>query len=145
MKIKQLILKNFWLKVTAFFLAVVIWLYVVGELNKGTPEEKALFERVLPYKVAGKQVPVKAAIVGKPRPGYQVFAERVTIKPSACVILAPQGVLKGIQYVTTEDIDISEFTRSVSKEVRIKPIGRAGITVDNHVFVRVLIPIRRIE
>lgn len=47
---KQLIMQNFWLKVLALFLATLVWLYVVGELNKGTPEERALFERILPFK-----------------------------------------------------------------------------------------------
>ena len=39
---KRLVIKNFWLKVLALFLAVIVWFYVVGELNKGTPEEKTL-------------------------------------------------------------------------------------------------------
>lgn len=43
---KELIIKNLWLKLLALFLAVILWLYIVGELNKGTPEEKVLFEKI---------------------------------------------------------------------------------------------------
>lgn len=47
---RQLIAANFWLKVLALFLAIVVWLYVVGELNKGSPEEKAFFNKMMFYR-----------------------------------------------------------------------------------------------
>ncbi|MDD5450113.1 MAG: hypothetical protein PHO42_05910 [Candidatus Omnitrophica bacterium] len=46
---RRFIIKNFWLKLVALFLAIIVWLYVVGELNKGTTEEKAVIHRVLPW------------------------------------------------------------------------------------------------
>jgi hypothetical protein len=45
--VKQLIIANFWLKLLALFLSLIVWLYVAGELNKGSPEEKALFEKMM--------------------------------------------------------------------------------------------------
>lgn len=44
---KRLIIENFWLKLLALLLAIIIWMYVVGEANKGAPEEKAVFKRIL--------------------------------------------------------------------------------------------------
>lgn len=52
---RQLIVANFWLKLLAFFLAIIVWLYVVGELNKGSPEEKAFFEKMLFYRKGVKK------------------------------------------------------------------------------------------
>jgi len=141
---KQLIIKNFWLKMLALFLAFVVWVYVVGELDKGTPDERALLNRVLPYKLAAKSVPVKAAIVGSPRAGYHILNEAIIIRPSTCLVMAPQNLLKNINYVTTEDIDLSEFTRPVSKEARIKPIG-GGVMLEKDFFVRVVIPVKKAE
>lgn len=44
----RFITRNFWLKIVALFLAIIIWVYVVGELNKGSLDEKAFLERILP-------------------------------------------------------------------------------------------------
>jgi len=141
---KQLIVKNFWLKVTALFLAIVIWLYVVGELNKGTPEEKSLFERILPARVSAKEVPIKVVLIGKPVPGYTVLTEEISVKPYTAVVLAPRNLLKNIGYMATEEIDIGEFTKSTVKDVGIKPVG-PGIVFDKDFRVRVVIPVKKIK
>lgn len=141
---RQLIVTNFWLKALALFLALIVWLYVVGELNKGSPEEKALFLRIMPFKLYAKEVPIKVALVGKPRYGYQVAVEKVVVKPEAYAILAPRSIAKDIEYVTTEDIDIGEFTKSAAKEVKLKPIG-GGVVLDRNFMVKVVIPVHKIE
>lgn len=139
---KQLIVKNFWLKLLALFLAVVVWLYVVGELNKGTSEQKALLESILPSRLAAKQIPVKVAWVGKPRSGYRFLSEEISVKPSSCIVLAPQNLLKNISYLITEEIDISEFTKSIVKEVKVRPVG-PGVILEKDFYVTVVIPIRK--
>lgn len=48
---REIILRNFWLKILALFFAILVWLYVVGELNKGTPEERALFKKIINAKI----------------------------------------------------------------------------------------------
>jgi len=141
---KKLIIRNFWLKVLALFLAIVAWLYVVGELNKGTVEEKALFDRMLPYKLAAKEIPIKINLIGNPPPGYRVLNEAVSVKPSVCLILAPKNLIKDISYVTTEEIDIGKFTRSIAREVKIKPL-RGGIILEKYFVVNVVIPVEKIE
>jgi len=141
---KQFVVKNFWLKVLALFLALIVWFYVASELGKGTPEEKELFERVLPYRVSAKEVPIKINMIGQPHEGYRILNDRITIRPSACLILGPKSLLKNLSYVTTEAIDIGEFTKSIIKEIKIKPIG-AGIVLENDFMVNVAIPIEKIE
>ncbi|NQU74245.1 MAG: YbbR-like domain-containing protein [Candidatus Omnitrophica bacterium] len=141
---KKIIIKNLWLKVLALFLAVIVWLYVVGELNKGTPNQRALFERILPYRIEAREVPIKIALIGKPLNGYRVLHEKATVKPSTCIIMAPKNVLKNISHVATEDIDIGEFTKSVVKQIKVKPIG-GGVIVKGNFFVTVAIPIEKIE
>jgi len=141
---KQLVVKNFWLKVLALFLAVIVWLYVVGELNKGTPDEKSLFDRILPSRLAAKEIPIKVALVGKPRPGYHLLSEEISVKPSSCVILTSRNLLKNIGYLTTEEIDISEFTKSIAKEIKVRPVG-PGVILEKDFYVTVVIPIRKLE
>lgn len=141
---KKIIIKNFWLKALALFLAVIIWLYVVGELDKGTLEEKAVFDQFIPYKLTAKQVPIKIDLIGKPHEGYRVLNDSISIKPSHCVILASKNLLKSINYVMTEEIDVSVVTRSIAKQVRIRPMA-AGISFEKDFMVNVLVPIEKVE
>ncbi|MEI8176626.1 MAG: YbbR-like domain-containing protein [Candidatus Omnitrophota bacterium] len=141
---KKLIVENFWIKVFSLLLAMIMWLYVVGELNKGTPEEKAIFGRILPYKLEAVEVPVKVTLIGKPIAGYRVLNDRIVIKPSTCLIMGPKSMIKDIPYVTTEDIDLSEFTRSVVRQVRLKQVG-PGISLEKDFFITVVVPITKIE
>ncbi len=39
---------NIGLKITALILALVLWFYIVSELNKGTDEERQLLNKILP-------------------------------------------------------------------------------------------------
>jgi len=141
---KKIIIKNLWLKVLALFLAVVVWLYVVGELNKGPPNQRALFERILPYRIEASEITIKIALIGKPLEGYRVLNDKATVQPSSCIIMAPRNVLKGISHVTTEDIDIGEFTKSIVKQIKIKPMG-GGAILNGNFLVTVAVPIEKIE
>ena len=140
----RFIVKNFWLKVTALFLAVILWMYVAGELGKGTEQETVLFDRILPYKLIAKEVPIKVNLIGQPRPGYRVLNDQITIKPSNCMVMGPKNSLKTIQYVTTQEIDLGEMTRSVVREIKIKPPG-SGFVMEKDFFVTVVVPVQKIE
>jgi len=144
MKIKQLVMKNIWFKVLAFFLAVISWFYVVGELNKGSMSDKSIFDRILPRRMVAKQIPIKINLIGTPPKGYIVQNDKVSIKPSECIVLGSRSFLRRIEYITTEEIDMSEFTRSIVKRLKIKPVTR-GIIMEKDFFVNVVIPIEKIQ
>ena len=140
----KIILNNFWLKITALLLALISWFYIVSELNKGTPEEKTFFEQILPARISAKEVPIKVNLIGKPPAGYRVLDDAITIKPSSCVIMAQRNLLTNIPYLTTDEIDIGEYTKSVTKQVSLKPVGH-GIIFDKDSHVVVVIPVQKIE
>jgi len=141
--IKSFIMRHFWLKVTALLLAVIAWLYVVGELDKGTLQEQELFEKILPYRLSAKEVPIKINILGNPPHGYRVVLESVTITPSTCVIFASKNFLRNVEYIATEATDISEYTKPVTRRIKLKPV-RSGIILENDFFVDIVIPIEKI-
>lgn len=141
---RQLIVKNFWLKMLALLLAFVAWLYVVAELGKGTQQETSLIENILPYKVDAKEIPIKINLIGNPPAGYRVLNEKILVRPSSCVLIGPKGLLKKITYIPTEEIDIGKFTRSVSKDFKIQPTG-VGVLLEKSFFVSVTIPVEKIE
>ncbi len=71
------------------------------KLTKISPNKVALtFERI-----REKSVPVRARIVGDVAAGFKV--ESVKCTPSAVLITGPQGRLKPIESVSTENIDVA--------------------------------------
>lgn len=142
--LKDLIVKNFWLKVLALFLAVLSWFYIIGELDKRAPEGSAFFKQVLPYRMVAQDMPIKINLVGKPRTGYQVLYDKITIKPSSCVILAPRYLMQKLSSITTDQINIGEFTKPIVKKVHIRPVGH-GIILESDFVVDVVIPIKKIQ
>jgi len=46
--IRKFFTANIGLKLTALILAFMLWFYIVGELNKGSEEEKRFLNRVIP-------------------------------------------------------------------------------------------------
>ena len=140
---KKLVVKNFWLKVLALFLAVIVWFYILGELRKAAEKEGKVFERILPFRVSSKSVPIKATIVGQLASGYRIRYKDIEIKPDNYVLIGPKNMLRGIFFVTTEAIDVGEYTKPVTKKAGIETIG-PGIIADERFFVTVTIPIEKI-
>lgn len=138
------IVNNFWLKVTALFLAVILWMYVVGELGRGTEQEAVFFDRILPYKAVAKEVPVKVNLIGQPKPGFRVLNDQITVKPSHCIVMGPKNSLKAIQYLTTQEIDMGELTGSFVRQVKVKSPGQ-GFIMEKDFFVTVVVPVQKIE
>jgi YbbR domain-containing protein len=66
-----------------------------------TPNKVTLtFERI-----GEKRVPVRARIVGEAAKGFKV--EAVTCTPSAVEVTGPQGRIRPIEFVSTENIDVT--------------------------------------
>lgn len=136
----RFISSNIGLKFLALILAVVTWVYIVFELHKGTMEEMEAFHRILPSaNMASKVLSIKLNLTGEPPPGYIVQYEGVVIEPPSCVIVGPQSVLNRLSYVKTQEINVSEYTKTFTKDVSIVSPLR-GFSVKDK-FVRVSIPI----
>lgn len=46
--IREFFTENVWLKIGSLLLALILWFYVVNELNKGSEEERQFLKRILP-------------------------------------------------------------------------------------------------
>jgi len=140
---RNIITNNTGLKLLSLFLAVLTWFYIVVELQKGTTTEIDTLERLLPYKIVSKQVPIKLSIAGEPQSGYYVSFDDIIVTPSTCVMLGPRSVLDRVSSVNTQKIDVEGYSRSITKDVSvIMPIKGVGI---REKFVTVTIPILKKE
>lgn len=140
---KSIILNNLGLKLLALFLAVVTWFYIVVELQKGTPEEREVLQRILPYRMVSKQIPIKLNLIGEPQKGYMVEYDKIVIEPSTCVMIGPGSFLNRLSAVNTQSIDISEYTKTFTKDISIISPTK-GVTMKEK-FVSVTIPIIKVK
>lgn len=140
---KNIITNNLGLKLLALFLAIITWFYIVVELQKGVVEEVGVFQRIFPYRVLSKPIPIKLNLVGEPPKGYVVDYDNIAIVPSKFIMVGPKSFLKKISSAITQPIDISEHTKTVVKDVSITPPA-PGIAIKDK-FIKVTIPIIKPE
>lgn len=140
---KKFMINNLGLKVISLFLAIIAWVYIVGELNKATPEERAALERLLPYRMTAKFLPVQLNLTGEQKDGYEVLTDKTTISPRGIMVVGPRSLLGRLSSVKTEPIDISDNTKNFSKDVSLMPLAK-GLSIKEK-FVSVNIPIQKIK
>ncbi len=122
MRIKNMIVNNFWLKVFSLILAVATWFYVFDIVNKDSHLKKdetaeEIFQR---YKYSVKEVPVKPVFTGRSPEGYRINFEKVKIEPATMHVFGPEEVIKDAEELTTERIDLNEYTRSSHIQVGVE-------------------------
>ncbi len=137
---KNYIFNNFALKIMALLLAVISWFYIMGEIEGTGYSQKSVFEFSFPERYADKMVPIKINITGLPAAGYHSSLEKVYLNPKYCLVVGPHSLVKHLDYVLTEAIDISGADKTVTKQVALQKIANLRLT-SNKKFVEVTIPI----
>ncbi len=139
MNIKRFFLHNIGLKLIALVLAIVSWVYIVGELSKATPEEAAALERLLPYRMSAKYIAIQPNVTGKPREGYEIQIDLISVMPEGIMVVGPRSLLDRVTFAKTEPIDISDHVKTFTKDISIMPLAK-GLSVKEKI-VTVTVPI----
>ena len=140
--IKNFFTQNIWLKIGSLLLALVLWFYIVNELNKGSEEDRQFLNKVLPSEgVVAKKLSIKALLVGSPRWGYTADPRKAVIVPDYCIVVGTRQLLSKIRFAYTTPIDISNVTKPFTKSVPLNPIA-PGIYMEE-TLVQVTVPIER--
>ena len=144
MKIGKLILNNFWTKMIALAFAITTWFYVINALDE-TGAEKAIVATVLPSyrRMITKKMYIEVVFAENAPEGYNLLVKDVKVEPPYFIVAGPRAILEKEEKLETVPIDISEYRKSVIKDVQIAPISR---TIDTEgLMVKVSIPIKKIE
>ena len=130
------------LKITALVLALVLWFYVVNELNKGSEVDRRFLNKVLPSEgVVAKKLLIKPVFIGAPRQGYIIDRRRVVIVPDYCIVVGEKDLLSRIPFAYTTPIDIRGISKPFTKSVPLNPIA-PGIFMEE-TLVQVTVPVER--
>jgi YbbR domain-containing protein len=142
-RFKGAILNNIGLKAFSLLLAVVIWFYIIGELNRLALEEEMGIAGQIAYKIIAKRLPIVPDIRGKITSGYRIREDDIAITPLECNVIGSKRLLDRITFVKTVPINVSEYTKPVTVRASLEPPSRKVKMIDT--FATVVIPIEKID
>jgi YbbR domain-containing protein len=140
--VKKALTEHIGLKLTALALALVLWFYIVNELNTGANEEKQFLNKVLPSEsVMAKKLPIKPILVGKTRYGYVVDARKAVASPEYVIVVGTKDLLSKIRFAYTMPVDVTGASHAVTRSVPLNPIA-PGVFMEE-TTVQVTVPVVR--
>lgn len=144
MRFGKWIVHNGGLKVIALVLAVITWFYVFNEIEHLHTKESSPAQLLPSYgKLISRKLYVKAIVIGEVSEGYRMNVNDVQIDPPYFVVAGPASVLRTVERLETEPIDISRYTKTTMVDAHILPIT-PSIDVGK-LTVKVTIPIKKAE
>jgi len=145
MNIKTIISNNFLPKIMSLILAAATWFYIydIVQLDHTPPIQESVEDVISRYKFSVKEVPVKPVFYGKSPSGYAVIFDAVRVTPSSVNVFGPEELMMEVDYLSTEPIDLAEYTRSVKLQLGLRSSVKALDIQDKTVTVD--LPIREIN
>ena len=138
---KRLHISNFGLKILSLILALLVWLYIVNEIQMGRINQVKSIPSFFGYEMTEKRVEVKPNIIGQPIAGFVVDTKNIIIDPKYLIVIGPKKYLRDIEYVYTEELDISEFTKDIRLAVKLSRFVKGYVPRKN--FINIVIPIQK--
>ncbi len=145
MRLGKILSNNFWPKVIALVLAIATWFYVIDLVDRDSfSQKKESMEEVMSrYKFMVKKVPVKPAFFGKSPKGYKVLMNDVVLDPPSIVIFGPEKLISEIEVLSTDNINLAEYTRTVKLRLGIQS-GVKALQLKNK-WVDVYLPVEAVK
>ena len=140
--LKKALTEHTGLKITSLALALVLWFYIVNELNTGANEERQFLNQVLPSQsIMAKKLPIKPILVGKTRYGYVTDARKAVVSPEYVIVVGTKELLSKIRFAYTLPVDVSGASHAVTRSVPLNPIAPGVFMEETN--VQVTVPIVR--
>ena len=131
------------LKLVALSVALVTYFYIHNEISN-TEKNKASDASYKLIKLTATKLPVKARVETAPPEGYRVLEDQIVTTPSQVTVIGPEALLDDALNAETSIIDVSEYTKTITKQVPLESV--AGIhLVGNPYVVDVTVPIEKIS
>jgi hypothetical protein len=138
----KLFTKNAGLKIIALILSLVLWFYVVNELNKGSEVDRQFLNKVLPSDgVMAKKLVIRPIFIGTPRSGFTIADNKTVIVPEYCIVVGQKDLLSRTRFAYTMPIDVRGISKPFTKSVPLNPIA-PGIFMEE-TLVQVTVPVER--
>ncbi|MDD5428688.1 MAG: hypothetical protein PHI58_05580 [Candidatus Omnitrophica bacterium] len=141
--IRKFFTKHIGLKFTALILSLAIWFYIVGELKRGSEEERQFLSRMLPREgMVAKKLSIMPIFVGKPRYGFTIDAKKAAVVPEYCIVVGTKDMLGKTRFIYTMPIDVSGVYKPFTRSVALNPVAPGVYTEET--LVEVTVPVEKI-
>jgi len=142
LSIKEFFSKNLLLKFLSLILALLVWFYIVNELNKGSNEEHELLRKMRPGEgMIAKKLAIKPVFVGKPSWGNRLMRDQVVVSPDYCVVMGSKNALSNIRSAYTMPVDLKRASKTFTAQAALSPIAPGVYMEDTP--VQVTVPIEK--
>ncbi|OIO38223.1 MAG: hypothetical protein AUJ75_03105 [Candidatus Omnitrophica bacterium CG1_02_49_10] len=135
-------LGNISLKIVTLILALVVWFYIVGELNE-YPFSDEMLKINFSNPLITKVVPIQLNMVGTPPGGFKIDQSKVEFSPKELVMIGPKKLLERIQYIKTVPIDLKEYSKSNNITAALEPVF--GARPSREGLIEIKIPVEKAE
>ena len=140
--LKDFFTKHLALKILSLILALLVWFYIVNELNKGSIEELQILHKVFPTEgLIAKKLTIKPVFTGRAHWGYKICGDRAVVTPEYCVVVGTRNVLAGIDFAYTMPIDVKKADRAFTASAHLNPIA-PGVYMEE-TLVQVTVPVEK--
>ncbi len=138
----KLLKGTLFLKAASLILALLTYGYIHHEIEL-TDKKNATDASYRLIKMTAKSIPIKARLETQPPDGYRIIEERVLVSPSHMMVVGPEALLEEDSTAETSIIDVSEYTKTVTKRIPLESVGGTHLT-GKPSMVEVTIPIEKI-
>lgn len=138
-------LKSSWLlKLAALGCAVLTYFYIHQEISTVEEKQKGQDPSYKLIKLTAKNLPIKVRLAASPPEGYRILVDKVSTTPTHIVVIGPQALLEEADNAETGLVDVSEYTKPVTKKIPVENVAGIHLTGEPTI-VDVTIPIEKIE
>jgi YbbR domain-containing protein len=129
------------LKVVALVVAVLTYVYVRNEIAHKNPNAVDPSYKLI--KLTAKNLPVQVRIETAPPEGYRVVEKDIIVTPSNVTVIGPEALLDNVSSTETSSVDVSEYTRTITKQVPIENVAGIHLAGEPYIVVAT-VPIEKI-
>ena len=140
--IKDFFTKHLALKILSLILALLVWFYIVNELNKGSVEELQILHKIMPTEgMIAKKLIIKPVFTGHTHWGYKIPEDRAMVVPEYCMAVGARNALENIKFAYTMPIDIKRASKPFTTTVPLSMVA-PGVYMEE-TLVQVTVPVEK--
>ena len=133
---------SLFLKLAALVVAILTYFFIHNEINSMDKENAADPSYKL-LKLTATTLPVKVRLDPALPTGYRVQTDQVVVEPTVITVIGPEALFEDPQVAETSMLDVSEYTKPVTKRVPLESVAGVHVTGEP-LQVTVTVPIEKI-
>lgn len=130
------------LKLVSLVVALLTYWYIQNEI-RGRERDTAVDPSYKLIKLTAKNLPVRLRFETSPPEGYRLMEEQIVVTPSEVTAIGPEAMLEEAVYAQTSTIDVSEYTKTVTKQVPLESVSGIHLVGEPYMVIAT-VPIERI-